>query len=161
MNEALHHVLPYIVNFSILVVGVVFFTRKPFQRFVYQRHERIKDSAESAARDRSAVEARVKKVEAAVAAFSQDAERIRTQERLGATQDVNEIAEKARQELASIQSGGQRIIENESRERQLQVRGAYVDLILRETEEKLKKGLKREDHSGLVKSAGGKIEANA
>jgi F0F1-type ATP synthase membrane subunit b/b' len=161
MQSALHHTLPYIVNFSILVLGLVVATRKPLQRFVYQRYERIKDATESAQRDRLVTDARLKKIELATAAFDRDALALREREGLAAKSDVAAVVERTKQELARIQDDAQTIVANESRDRLQEMRGAYVDLVLANTEAKLRSGLKGEDHSGLIKRAARKIEANA
>lgn len=160
MSAEIVGVLPYAVNFSILVIALVFFTRKPFQRFVFQRHERIKDAVLSADKDKRLASDRMDAVARALKTFNEDAEKIRNDERHAGVLESAAIAERSKQELARISAESIRIIENESRERELLVRRKFVDLVAKDAEGKLSKNLKRDDHGGLIKRAGAHIEVS-
>jgi F0F1-type ATP synthase membrane subunit b/b' len=159
-QSPLQLVFPYILNFSIFVGLIVYFTRKPFAVFLYQRHANVKDAVESAKKEAALVEARVRAVEAALKNFQQDADNIWNQERRESKEESRVIEERTTQESARIDLDGERIIENEARERDAKVLGAFVNLITSATESKLKKNLRREDHSGLIGRASRKIEAS-
>ena len=158
MKAEIQGVIPYFVNFTIVAVGFTVLTKKHVKKFVYQRYEHIKDAVEAAARDQAEVEERLKKVNHGLAAFNEIAEKIWSEERMLATQEAAQVAEKARLEVEQIELNARRVASTESKERQQNTRGVFIDLIAREAELKLRRNIKKDDHNNIVKAASGRIE---
>lgn len=161
MQHELSALIPYFVNFAIIVIGLGFAISKPFSRFVYQRHEHIRDLVESAKKEKLLIEAKMKELESGLTHLRATSEKMLNDERAAATAEALQIADKSRQEAARIEADADRIIENELREGELKVKAIFVNQVIADAESKLQKDLKREDHAHLVKRASGTIEVGA
>lgn len=157
-EQNFHALIPYAVNFSIVVVFLVFVTRKPLKKFLYQRHERMKDSFESAARaHKKAAERSAAATSAIRGAPAKEAEIIANERRF-AEQERSEILEKSQLEAKRVLSEAERLVGVEQEEAGDRVKAAFLDMVVRGTEESLRKGLKKDDHSAIVRRAQNSIE---
>ncbi|RYZ97742.1 MAG: hypothetical protein EOP11_21615, partial [Proteobacteria bacterium] len=68
----LHDVIPYAVNFSVVVVILAVVLKKPARKFIYQRHERMKDAFESATIAHQKAATRAEAARQAVAGLGQE-----------------------------------------------------------------------------------------
>lgn len=68
------------------------------------------------------------------------------------------ILEKANEEAQRIRAEVERLVQVEQDEANERVKSQFVDLVVRNTEEALKKGLKKDDHSAIVRRAQTSIE---
>ena len=80
------------------------------------------------------------------------------EEAAAAEGEKKEILEKAQVESQRISTEAERLAGVEQEEAAERVKGAFLDLVVRETEGGLKRGLKKEDHSAIVKRAQTSIE---
>ncbi|MGZ3650749.1 MAG: F0F1 ATP synthase subunit B family protein [Bdellovibrionota bacterium] len=158
MSQEFQPLIPYFVNFSIVVAILVYWGRAPLRKFVYQRHERMRDAVESAARAHSKATARASAANSALAAVKTEEGAVLAREAANAEQEKKEIIEKAKAEAQRVAREAERLAGVEQEEASERVKGQFVDLVVRETEESLKRGLKKDDHSAIIKRAQNSIE---
>lgn len=150
--------IPYFVNFSIVVAIVFFAGRKPLRKYVYQRHERVRDSVEGAAASHQKSATRLDSAKRSLAGLASEDRAIVQRESDGAEQEGKEILEKARAEAQRVAREAERLAAAEREEAAERVKHQFLDLVVRETEESLKRGLKKDDHSAIFKRAQSSIE---
>ena len=158
MSQEFVLLIPYFVNFAIVVALLVFMTRKPLRKFVYQRHERMRDAVESAAIAHHNALTRADAAKAALAAVGAEESAVLRRESAGAEQEKKEILEKAGSEVLRVTREAERLAGLEQEEAADRVKGQFLDLVVHETEENLKRGLKKDDHSAILKRAQNSIE---
>jgi F-type H+-transporting ATPase subunit b len=150
--------IPYFINFAIVIALCVFMGRKPLRKFVYQRHERMRDAVESAAVAHQKASARAEAAKRALAAATQEEKSILQKEASSTELEKKEILDKAAAEAQRVSREAERLAGVEHEEASEKVKGAFLDLVVRETEESLKRGLKKDDHSAILKRAQNSIE---
>lgn len=151
-------VIPYAVNFSIVIVILAVATKKPLRKYLYQRHERMKDAFEAAKIAFAKSEARHSAAKQAVDSLSAETSSIEAREKQFADQERASILSKAKEESQRIAAEVERLAQVEQEESSERVKNQFLDLVIRDTEEALKKGLKKDDHSAIVKRAQNSIE---
>jgi F-type H+-transporting ATPase subunit b len=151
-------VVPYAVNFSVVVVFLAVMLKKPLRKFVYQRHERMKDSFEAAAMAHQKASARASQARRALEGATAEEDSILSRERQFAEQEKKEIQQKTDHEAARLLAEAERMAANEQDEALGSVKEKFLDLVVRETEDSLRKGLKKDDHSAILKRAQNSIE---
>ena len=158
MSPEFAPLLPYAFNFTIVVVALYFMMRKPAKKFVYQRHEKMRDAVESAAAAHRKAQERSSAAKKALAAVESEERAISQREKAGAQQESKEIQDKAQADATRIAREAERLAGVEQEEATDRVKGQFLNLVVRETELSLKRGLNKEDHSAIVKRAKNSIE---
>ncbi len=157
-SQNFQQVIPYAVNFSV-VVGLLFvLVKKPLRKYLYQRHERMKDAFESAGIAFKKAEVRNMEAKKSIAALASEENILLAREKQFAEQESAVILSKAKEEAQRIAQEVERLSQVEQEESSERVKNQFVDLVIRETEESLKRGLKKDDHSAIVKRAQNSIE---
>ena len=156
--KTMQEVVPYAANFGAVVVILAVIARKPLRKFVYQRHERMKDAVESAAIAHKRAEERVRAARGAVQGFKQEEAALLEQERRHAEAERAEILQKNKIEVERLGREADRLAQVEQEEASEKVKGQFLDLVVREAEESLRRGLKKDDHSAILKNAQKSIE---
>lgn len=151
-------VVPYAVNFSVVVVFLAVMLRKPLRKFVYQRHERMKDSFEAAAMAHQKASSRASQARRALEGAVAEEDSILSRERQFAEQEKKEIQQKTDHESSRLLAEAERMAANEQDEALGSVKEKFLDMVVRETEDALRKGLKKDDHSAILKRAQNSIE---
>ena len=157
-SSGIHQVIPYIVNFSVVVVILVVATKKPLRAFVYQRHERIKDSVESAKIAFDKAEARKNAAEKIRAQIGQEEKRLLTEELARAEELKKEILTKGQLEAKRVALESQRLGQVEREEAERGMRKKFLELVVSESESAIKKGLKKDDHTAIIARVQNSIE---
>jgi F0F1-type ATP synthase membrane subunit b/b' len=127
--------IPYFINFAIVIALLVWMLRAPFRKYVYQRHERMRDAVEAAAI------AHRKASDAATV-----------------DQEKKDILDKAQAEALRVGRETERLAGAELEAAGDRVKGQFLDLVVREAEETLKRSLKKEDHSAIIQRAHNSIQ---
>jgi F-type H+-transporting ATPase subunit b len=151
-------IIPYAVNFSIVIVLLFVMLRKPLRKHMYQRHERMRDAFESAAVAHKKAAARAEGAARKVAGLMQEEQGLLRREAALAEQEKKEILEKAQAEGQRILKETERLASVEQDEASERIKGQFLDLVIREAEDNLKRSLKRDDHSAILKRAQNSIE---
>ena len=157
-EQNIHALLPYAVNFSIVIIFLVYVARQPAKKFLYQRHERMKDSFEAAARAHQTAKDRSAAARGALQSVAAKESEIISTERKFAEQEKKEILEKSNIEAKRVLSEAERLVSVEQDESADRVKSVFLDLVVRGTEDSLRKSLKKDDHSAIVKRAQNSIE---
>ncbi len=158
MPPEIQGLLPYFVNFAIVIVLLVLMTRKSLRKFVYQRHERMRDSFASAAMAHKGATDRAESAKRSLAAIQSEESALLQEEVMAANQEAREILEKADAEVRRVVKETDRLVGVEQDEASSGVRGQFLALVVRETEENLRRGLKKDDHTAILKRAQMSIE---
>ncbi len=158
MSAEFQPLIPYFINFGIVLALVVFMARKPLRKYVYQRHERMRDSFEAAAIAHKKAADRAEGARRSVAELANEERVLLQRESASAEQEKREILEKAQAEVQRVTRDAERLAGVEQDEAADRVKGQFLDLVVRETEESLKRGLRRDDHSAILKRAQNSIE---
>jgi F0F1-type ATP synthase membrane subunit b/b' len=156
--QAVRDVIPYAVNFGAVVVILGAVLRKPMRKFVYQRHERMKDAIESATIAFRKAEDRAKAARKAAEGLAAEMAALAERERRNAEAERAEIIEKGRQEAMRLAKESDRLAQVEQEEASDRVKGAFMTEIVSAAEESLRRSLKRDDHSAILKNAQKSIE---
>jgi F-type H+-transporting ATPase subunit b len=151
-------VAPYAANFSLVVVFLAVMLRKPLRKFLYQRHERTKDAVESAAIAFDKARARAEQARAQLAKVAAEEAGLLQRERSQAEVERAEILAKAASEARRVSAESARLAQVEQEEASDRVKDQFLELIVAEAEERLKRGLKKDDHSAILKRAQSSIE---
>jgi F0F1-type ATP synthase membrane subunit b/b' len=160
-NHIFKEVFPYFVNFAITIALLIFMSRKAIRRYVYQRHERMKDAVESAARAHQKALARIEAAKTNVAGIAAEEQRLSAAERAMVEQEKSEILEKSRAEAARQAQEADRLASAERDEAFEKVKEQFLAAVVQGTEQKLKQNLKKDDHSAIIKRAQNSIEVGA
>lgn len=158
MAPAFQPLVPYFINFAIVLVMVFVMARKPLRKFVYQRHERMRDAIEAAAVAHRKAATRAEEAKRALSALPAEERNILQRETNSAEQEKKEILEKAQAESQRVLKEADRLVAVEQDEATDRVKGQFLDLVIRETEDNLKRSLKKDDHSAILKRAQNSIE---
>lgn len=160
MPEGFQQIVPYAVNFSIVVVLLVFIARNPLKKYLYQRHERMRDFLEDSARVHAKSLERNKAVSAQLSSAEREMGRIVEREIAQAKQEAQEHVQKSHEEVERIEKEAQRLADTEGSESEGRVKSVFVDLVISQTEAALRQELKKDDHSAIIKRAQNSIEVS-
>jgi|GEM_PF-5116523 len=150
--------VPYFVNFTIVVVICFMAGKKPLRKFVYQRHERMRDAIEAAAIAHRKAATRAEEARRMVVGLPGEEGALLAREAAGAELEKKEILEKGQVEAARVLKEADRLASVEQEEASERVKGQFLDLVIAETESTLKRSLKKDDHSAILKRAQNSIE---
>lgn len=156
--KSIQDVAPYAANFSIVVVMLAVMLRKPLRKFLYQRHERMKDAVESAAIAHAKALSRAGAAKLAVEKVGAEEAALLGRERAQAEVEKKEILVKADLEAKRVIEEAGRLAQVEQEEASDRVKDNFLGLIVAEAESRLKQGLKKDDHSAILKRAQNSIE---
>ncbi len=158
MSPEFQPLVPYFINFAIVVAICVYAGRKPLRKYIYQRHERMRDAIEAAAIAHRKAAARAEDARKMVAGLPSEESALLKREAAGAEQEKKEIIEKGQLEAARVLKEADRLASVEQEEASERVKGQFLDLVIAETESTLKRSLKKDDHSAILKRAQNSIE---
>lgn len=158
MSTEFAPLIPYFINFAIVIVLCVLMFRKPLRKYVYQRHERMRDAVESAAVAHRKASERASAAKRSLAAIAQEEQSLLQREAADAGAEKKEILEKAQAEAQRVAREAERRAGVEQEEASERVKGQFLNLVVHETEESLKRSLKQDDHSAILKRAQNSIE---
>lgn len=158
MAPEFRELIPYFVNFSIVVALLFVMGRKPLRKFVYQRHERMRDAFEAAAIAHKKAAARADSAARALKGLSAEEGALLRAESESLEREKREILDKAQAEAARVLKEAERLAAVEQDEASDRVKGQFLSLVIRETEDTLKRSLKKDDHSAILKRAQNSIE---
>jgi len=156
--KTMQEVVPYAANFGVVVVILTAVLRKPTRKFIYQRHERMKDAVESAAVAHRKAEDRVNAARKAMEGLKQEESALLQREAAHAEAEKAEILEKAKLEAQRLLQEAERLAQVEQEDASDRVKGQFLELVVREAEESLRRGLKKDDHSAILRNAQKSIE---
>lgn len=156
--KTIQEVAPYAVNFSIVVVFLAVILRKPARKFLYQRHERMKDAVESAAIAHQKAAQRVDAAKLAMSQARSEEAALLEKERQHALLEKKEILERAKIEAERVIQEAERLAQVEQEEASDRVKDEFLQRVVKGAEESLVRGLKRDDHSAILKRAQSSIE---
>lgn len=154
----IQEVVPYAVNFGIVVVILATVLRKPTRKFIYQRHERMKDAFESASIAHNKATARAEAARLAVSAAAKEEESLVARERQFAEQEKQEILNKAQAEAKRVHDDAERLASAEQDDASGRVKEEFLKLVVSQTEDSLRRNLKKDDHTAILKRAQSSIE---
>jgi F0F1-type ATP synthase membrane subunit b/b' len=157
-GSVLREVFPYFVNFGITIGLLVYFSRDSMRRYVYQRHERMKDAVESAAIAHQKAVSRADAAKRAIAAASAEEESLVARERSQAELEKAEILQKSKAEAERLAREADRLADVERDEAFAKVKEQFLNFVVQGTEQHLKQSLKKDDHSAILKRAQNNIE---
>ena len=158
-KSGLSQLIPYVVNFSAVVGILGYVGRKPLQKFLYQRHEHLKDLMESAARAYHSAKERFEKTSGKLSHFDREAKEILQRAEHAGVEQAEEIMKNATADVERVAKDAERILANEINEHQKTIRNRVINEAIEKTKEILKKDLKSEDHSRILKSVRSSLEA--
>jgi F-type H+-transporting ATPase subunit b len=158
MGVGIGSLLPYVVNSAVTVLILYAILRKPFRKFMYQRHEHMKDAVEAAQIAHNKAVARIAAAKQAIGRAAVEEKELLEKEKRQAEQERQEILLKAEQESRRVLAEADRLAQVEAEEASERVKEQFLDMVLRETEDSLRKGLKKDDHSAILKRAQNSIE---
>jgi F0F1-type ATP synthase membrane subunit b/b' len=156
--QELHGLFPYFVNFAITVIAVYVFAKKPLRKHLYQRHERMRDSFESAAGAFQKAKNRIALAESAMSKLTAEERDLLAREAETAKKEKHELLEKAKAESQRVLAEAERLASVEQDESSERVKSQFLDLVVKEAELSLRRGLKKDDHSAILKRAQNSIE---
>jgi F0F1-type ATP synthase membrane subunit b/b' len=151
-------VFPYFVNFSITVALLVLTLRKPFRRYVYQRHERMKDAVDAAAIAHQKALARSEAAKKALGALAAEERDLSARETNQAEQEKNEILLRSRAEAERMGQEADRLANAEREAAFDKVKDQFLGLVVQGAEKRLSQDLKKDDHQAILKRAQNSIE---
>jgi F0F1-type ATP synthase membrane subunit b/b' len=157
----IQEVVPYAVNFSIVVVFLSVVLRKPLRKYVYQRHERIRDSIESATIAFNRAKERADRASAALRGLAGEVQGIKESERQAALREKQQIEAAAQTESARWALEGQRMAEADAQEAGQKIKEQFLRLVVAQAEAKISGGLDKGRHEEILKGARASIEAGA
>lgn len=158
MSPEIQALIPYFVNFGIVLALIVFMSRKPLRKMVYQRHERMKDAIEAAAIAHQKAKTRAEAAQRALNSVAGEESALLAREAAAIEQEKREILEKANAEVIRLGREADRLASVEQDEASEQVKAKFLDQVVSETEQSLKRGLKKDDHSAIIRRAQNSIE---
>ena len=158
MGAEIRALLPYFINFALVVLALYFMLRKPLRKFIYQRHERMRDALESAAIAHKKAVERAQIARKAMAAIAEEEKSLLQNEAGAAEDEKREILAKAQAEALRVAREADRLAHVEQDDASERVKSQFLDLVVRETENRLRDGLKRDDHNAILKRAKNSIE---
>lgn len=158
---AIYHVeqvVPYAVNFGLVACILAILLRKPTRKFVYQRHEQMKDSIEAATRAYELASKKHTEAAAKASQLSTLSANLLKSELAQANQEASDLSRKAELESKRLAAETERLAQVEAEDAFRKVRAGFVDLVIEGAENNLKVGLKRDDHAAILKRAQSSIE---
>lgn len=159
--EGLSGLVPYAINFSLVFGAIGYFGRAPLRKFVYQRHERQRDLVDAAAAAKKNAEKRFIEVQDNLKRLTEDGRKILQEAEQEAKAEALQILKRADAEVARLEKDAERIIANEEEQQANALRGHMLEMALASAETKLRSGMKKEDHSAIIRVAKRKLEAEA
>ena len=158
MSSEFESLVPYFINFVIVLAMLAMIIKKPLRRYIYQRHERIRDVVEGAQIAHSRAKEKHEAAQKVLANVDEDAAAIFQSEASAVEAEKSEIISKARAEALRLAREAERLSGAEADDALARVKREFLELVVREAEGRLKSGLKRDDHSAILKRAKNSIE---
>lgn len=153
--------LPYAINFSIVAGSALYFGRKPLAKFVYQRHERMKDLLESAAAAQEEAKKRFEAVMKSIENSDNEVSAILKETEADARAEAAAIEAKAQADADKVLSDAEKIVEHERHGQMNELKQKVIFKALTQAEVNLRKGINEDVHTQMLKAAKTQIEANA
>lgn len=151
--------IPYAVNFSIVIGAALFYGRAPIKKFVYQRHERQRDLIDSAAAAKKNAEKRFLEIQENLRSLGDESRRLLAEAEADAKAEAQTIEKRADADVARVKKDVERILAGEVEQREAGMRKLVVDLAADKATKMLRGQMKKEDHSAILRVAKRSIEA--
>ena len=146
-------------NLILLVGVIVYFVRKPIQKFFGERREKIQADIGEAGQILADAEARLSEWQERMGELDAEIEKIRATERRRAEREREKILEEAQQSAERIRSEAGTAVEREVRRAQEELRKEAADLALEMAENLLRERMGEEDQSRLVEEFIARVES--
>lgn len=159
MGQEIHHLLPYAVNFSIVIALLMVLTRNPLKKFLFQRHERIQDQVLSSEKQFQAAKLKNDSLQAQKSALQNEFKALEAREKEAAEASTKKLLASANEESRRIESESKRLAVNEAEDSGAKMKQEFVDEIIHRTEAALLNGLGNDAHSGVLARAKNSMEA--
>jgi len=146
-------------NLILLVGVIVYFARKPIQKFFGERREKIRTDIGEASQILADAEARLSEWQERMGELDAEIEKIRATERRRAEREREKILEEAQQSAERIRREAGTAVEREVRRAQEELRREAAELALEMAESLLRERMGEEDQSRLVEEFIARVES--
>ncbi|MCO5142410.1 MAG: hypothetical protein M9962_04895 [Oligoflexia bacterium] len=152
-------VIPYAFNASVVVVILFVLLRKPTKKFVFQRHERMKDLFESAKKAKLEAEQALSSAQLNLEQFKKNEQQLFSKEVEKIDREIQELKTKNEDEIKRLKVEADRLVKNELESAGSRVVERFVKMITDATSSKLESKLQKDDHVAIINDARSNIEA--
>lgn len=157
--DGLSGLIPYAFNFSIIAGAAAYFGRAPIRKLVYQRHERMKDLVESATKAKKGAEKRFLEVQTKLQKITEESRKLLQEAEADAKSEAAQLLARADHEVARLRTDTDRILKNEEEHRSTDLRNNMINQAIVAAEASLRKNLKKEDHTAIIRRAKSRLES--
>lgn len=140
-----------VVNFAILAGVLVYFLKKPLAAFLKERSETLRKSIEDAARAREEAAAKLSAVEARVARLAEEIEGMNRKMDAEAAEEASRIRETAEAEIERVRTQARFAAGQEVKKAREALRREAAGLSIEAAEEIVRKTITPEDQERLVR----------
>jgi F-type H+-transporting ATPase subunit b len=148
-----------VVNVALLLVVLVVVARKPIRGFFAERHDRIANDVESAARQRKEAEERYARLQRQVAALDTELEGIRVTARERAAAERERMLEDARAAAERIRREARLAVDQELRRARQELRREAADLSIELAGDLLARQVTEADRDRLIDELIARVES--
>jgi F-type H+-transporting ATPase subunit b len=160
MSE-LGSLLPFVVNFTVVLVLLAVLARKPLRKFVYQRHERLKDFLESSAKEHELAASRLAAAEASLRGADGEVASIMEREARASAAEAADLVARAKEEAARAAREAEALVLSQASDASEKMKLQFVEMVISTTGDRLRSGLRHDDHSAIFERAQSSIGAGA
>lgn len=146
-------IIPYAVNFSLVLGLVVYYGRKPLKKFIYQRHERQKDIFDIAKKKKEESEERIDRVKQLLANLGQEKENILAESQRLSDIEIKELMDKTGKEKIRLSKDIERAIGNEKTQAMKFLQNEFVRQISDLAEKNIREQVKEKNHESIISAA--------
>lgn len=157
-HQNISQVIPYAVNSAIVVVILFVVARAPLRKYLYQRHERMKDAFEGSKAVFEKAQSRNEQAKKALSSLAAAQAQVRDQVRADGDAEARALMDKSKAEAQRIEADADRLASAEMEESSNRIKDELVRAVISRAEEGLRKELKNDDHKAIVKNAQNSIE---
>lgn len=143
--------LKQLVNFAILAGALVYFLKKPISSFLKDRSEQLRKSIEDAARAREAAAAKLSDIEKRMAALPEEIAGMNRTMEAEAGEEARRIREAAQVEIERVRTQARFAAEQEVKKARQELRREAAGLAIGAAEEIVKKAITPEDQERLAR----------
>ncbi len=159
--SGLSGLIPYAINFSIVAGSFIYFGRKPLAKFVFQRHQRLKDQVESAEVAKKEATKRFEEVMKSLENSEKEIELLLAETEKDAKSEALEILTRAESDAEKLKSDAERILEHEKTAQLSAMKQKLIVSAVGKAKDTLQKGMNDEVHTKMLNVAKSQLEANA
>ena len=146
-------IIPYTVNFSLVVSLAVYYGKGPLAKLIYQRHERQKDVFDVAARKEKESEDQMKRVKKLLSELPQEKKNILEESQRLKAIEMKSFLEKTEKEKERLSKDMDRTINSEKMQARKFLQNHFVDQIVKITKKNITLRVKEENHKIIISAA--------